>query len=280
MAKEEFNINVLKCNHISVLNDIKTNGCNCNHWKMLCPSEGIVTITAGSSVYEIGKGNIAFLSPKEFHCIKENVNSNYIFLDFEGQGSLLDKLSGTVFAISEREQLLIDDIVDIIDNSEDPIYNQQISSIIGLLFLRCCKKDAMPSDAFKERDVVLFAKAVDILSHSIQSQISVEELALELKISLSHLKRIFTRFTTLGVHEYFTYLKVEHAKELLKAGETVTQTAQLSGFSNQAYFSAAFKRITGVTPKEFAGDIKVIRQQKPKNSSNLTKERDLPNYLL
>ena len=57
----------------------------------------------------------------------------------------------------------------------------------------------------------------------------------------------------------FNDLKIEYAKELLSAGHSVTQTAALAGFANQAYFSAAFKRITGRLPKEYFGDQRAPR---------------------
>ena len=90
-----------------------------------------------------------------------------------------------------------------------------------------------------------------IESFCIDSNVSVSDLADRLNISISNLKRLFAKYTNIGVHEYYTFLKIAQAKELLRQGKTVTDTAELTGFANQAYFSAAFKRITGKTPKEY-----------------------------
>ena len=79
------------------------------------------------------------------------------------------------------------------------------------------------------------------------------------------------------MHEYYTFLKIALAKELLRQGETVTATARNTGFANQAYFSAAFKRVMGITPKEYAGNKTTVAY-----SSKTTQQtnKELPNYLL
>ena len=71
----------------------------------------------------------------------------------------------------------------------------------------------------------------------------------------------------MGVHEYFTLLKITNAKSLLKSGESVTKTAEICGFANQAYFSAAFKRVTGLSPKEYAPQREKTPRQAPRTAT-------------
>jgi AraC-like DNA-binding protein len=46
-------------------------------------------------------------------------------------------------------------------------------------------------------------------------------------------------------------VQIEHAKELLRSGRTVSDTATTLGFSACSNFSYAFRRAVGIPPKEF-----------------------------
>ena len=55
----------------------------------------------------------------------------------------------------------------------------------------------------------------------------------------------------MGVMHYYNSLKMEYAKKLLLEGHSVNYIADKLNFSTQAYFSAAFKKYTGVSPLSF-----------------------------
>ena len=50
--------------------------------------------------------------------------------------------------------------------------------------------------------------------------------------------------------EYFNRLKIEKAKQYLKEGNSVKETALRLGFYDTNYFSTVFKRITGNSPNK------------------------------
>ena len=55
----------------------------------------------------------------------------------------------------------------------------------------------------------------------------------------------------MGVHKYYTKLRIKTSAELLRDGDNVTDVAEKLGFGTQCYFSAVFKRETGISPTEF-----------------------------
>lgn len=69
-------------------------------------------------------------------------------------------------------------------------------------------------------------------------------------MSQATLKRIFARYTGIGIHKYFLQLKIKSATELLQSGMNVCQTSEKLGFSSQCYFSTVYKRETGKSPSE------------------------------
>jgi AraC-like DNA-binding protein len=157
--------------------------------------------------------------------------------------------------------------------------------LLAQALLLCCTPENKQEPSAASRDGALFSRAVAYLKDRAAEQVSVNELAEYLEISLSHLKRIFARFAGKGAKEYFNDLKMEYAKELLVAGRSVTQTAEEAGFANQAYFSAAFKKTVGQSPKQFSMQYAqtgapVSPKAPKKKKQQPQNKRDLPSYLL
>ncbi len=282
---KEFNISSrLRVSDIlSAVDDCNTDHvcASCDCWEMLYVSHGKLEITVENMVFELSQGTIACFPPEEFHCIRETRNAAYMLIAFRATGAALSSLAGVTHILSAEEESLIKHIRNGIHSTKDALLCQQLYAALELLLLLCCAKEKQtPTTVGK--DATLFSKAGALLQQHIQEQPSVAELADMLDISLSHLKRLFARYALIGVHEYFTALKISYAKTLLKGGESVTRTAMLAGFSNQAYFSAAFKRITGISPKEFSGGPAASllpKKQMPKTKLQ-TQAAELPSYLL
>lgn len=77
---------------------------------------------------------------------------------------------------------------------------------------------------------------------------SIEEIAKIVGVSQAGLKRIFKKYSGLGVHKYFLKLKLKLAAKMLEDGFSVTDTAEKLCFSSQGYFTKTFKRETGILP--------------------------------
>lgn len=81
---------------------------------------------------------------------------------------------------------------------------------------------------------------------------SLGELAALCGISESHLARAFKAATGWQIHRYIAEERLKTAKTLLAGGDcSCEQVALRLGFKSPAYFSTAFRRMTGKTPSEF-----------------------------
>ncbi len=230
-------------------------------------------ITLGSRVYKLNFGSVVVALPNEFCYIKEQekVLAYSFKTDFNlpGGASVLEEQSLTVFSsiLSLNDSAILFPYIELLLN----FYNSSTA--------------ITPENS---RNIERFADAVDILNQKVLGQISVPDLAERLGISLAQVKRLFSEFCGVGAHDYFNLIKIVKAKEFLVSGHSVTTTAELTGFANQAYFSAAFKRIAGVSPKEFSMEkqnggspAKRVNAKKPqKKSEQPTVRQELPSYLL
>ncbi|GLS98961.1 hypothetical protein GCM10007897_03390 [Sphingobium jiangsuense] len=81
---------------------------------------------------------------------------------------------------------------------------------------------------------------------------SVAELAAECGLSTRHFFRQFKAATGQTLTRYATDRKIDRAKQLLRrAGPVIKVIAWDCGFDSAAAFSAAFRKATGLTPRQF-----------------------------
>jgi YesN/AraC family two-component response regulator len=63
----------------------------------------------------------------------------------------------------------------------------------------------------------------------------------------------------ISVMEYFTMLKIEEAKLLIREGDyNFTQISRILGYQSVHYFSRLFKKKTDMTLSEYASSVKAL----------------------
>lgn len=99
-------------------------------------------------------------------------------------------------------------------------------------------------------------KALRYIESNLTSELSLEKVATEVKFAPSYFHKLFKASTGKPLHQYIEDMRIEKAIDLLITTEmTLTQIAYECGFSSQSYFSYAFKRHTGMTPRAYARKI-------------------------
>ena len=59
---------------------------------------------------------------------------------------------------------------------------------------------------------------------------------------------------------YLIKCRIEKAKKLLGSTDmSIMKVSMMSGYSNPAYFTKHFKRITGITPKEYRAQLEDLK---------------------
>ena len=79
------------------------------------------------------------------------------------------------------------------------------------------------------------------------------QVASLLGVSVGHLSSSFKRQTGKNFMDYVTEYKVERAKELMDSGNgyMVYEIADMLGFDTPFYFSRVFKKVTGLSPRDY-----------------------------
>lgn len=102
-----------------------------------------------------------------------------------------------------------------------------------------------------------FLQMIAYINEHYTQDISLTQMGEELHLNNNYLSQIFKRETGITFSKYIVNLRIEKAKELLATGNySIGKTAQEVGFNDYFYFLKTFKRITGMTPRQYCmGDV-------------------------
>ncbi|WP_110948106.1 AraC family transcriptional regulator [Pseudomonas bohemica] len=99
------------------------------------------------------------------------------------------------------------------------------------------------------------AIAKELIASQLDGNLSVERIAQECSLTRSHFSRAFKQATGVAPHAWLLQVRVERARELLRALPPIpmTQIAEQCGFADQPHLTRVFTRLTGETPSAWRG---------------------------
>lgn len=113
----------------------------------------------------------------------------------------------------------------------------------------CCENLQCYRQDYKQqtvKDIQNYIKA------NINKHLSLNEVAALFNFNPSYLSRLFSQYTGEGFVEYITRERIVTAKEMLATGQgKVYEVAAKLGFENAFYFSKVFKKVEGISPREY-----------------------------
>ena len=100
------------------------------------------------------------------------------------------------------------------------------------------------------------ARVIDYIHANTDANVSLVAMAQIARVSPSHFVLLFAKATGLTPHQYVLRARIDRAKLYLKDEELgIAEVSRLTGFRTQEHFTKVFRRIVGVTPREFRSAI-------------------------
>jgi two-component system response regulator YesN len=88
--------------------------------------------------------------------------------------------------------------------------------------------------------------------HLSDSELSLDHVAAHINMSRNYFCTVFGKITGVSFSNYLTNCRILKAIELLSTTDLkIYQISDAVGYKNQTWFSTAFKRVTGKSPKDF-----------------------------
>jgi AraC family transcriptional regulator len=131
-----------------------------------------------------------------------------------------------------------------------------IESLANLLAVHLLRHSLAPRRTERGPDGTMprgrLRAVVEYIEEHLDAGPRLEELAGVAGLSPYHFARQFKAATGLPPHQFVILRRVERAKQLLRGGELpLAEVAAHAGFSGQSVFGQHFKRLVGVTPRQF-----------------------------
>lgn len=123
--------------------------------------------------------------------------------------------------------------------------NGEIDNLFGIDMKKFIEKFHISDD-----DEVI-KKAVEYLDKNYFEDITRSEVAKVVCLDSAYFSKYFKRKTGVNFYDYFLYVRITKAIELMKNGYNISQISNMVGYSNIRYFEQKFKKFTSYSPKEY-----------------------------
>ncbi len=292
LLQSQFDIEkIYTIHYFEYMNDFSFQGESHNFWEFLYVDKGAVEITAGKIPHRLEKGEIVFHQPNEFHKVTADgkIAPNLIVVSFECKSPHMEFFRNKILKLDETERNLLGIIISearetFAGRLDDPYQEEMLlkdSTPFGSLqvirlslerfLIHIIRRYRTPfyteknssvrfSKTIKSKnDQEIFTRVTEYLNLHLAEKLTIERICKDNLIGRSQLQKIFQEQSGLGIIEYFSKMKIDAAKHMMRSNRlNFTQISEKLGYSSIHYFSRQFKKISGMTPSEYISSIKAL----------------------
>lgn len=246
-------------------------------WELVYADKQSIIVTAGAEEILLPMGHLYLHRPNEFHNLRcDGVKAaNSVIVSFDCRCPELMNIAGVVIGCTPQEKQLLGAII---EEAE-----QAFSTPLGLSYTRRMQKSGRGAFGCEQliclyleqllihlirgnrRSVLprkpesntLLIRVCEYLEKSVEQPLHFGDVREKFNVSASVLKKVFREHMNCGVMEYFNRLKVDAAKEMIRESDlNFTEIADRLSFNTSQYFTTVFRRVSGMTPSEYAASVR------------------------
>lgn len=290
--RDEIVINrIYSLHYFEYMSDFSFEGESHNFWEFCYVDKGTVGVMSNQTFHVLKKGDISFHKPNEFHNVQANGQTapNLVVISFACHDKAMDFFKDRILQLDEFERNLLANIIiegkNIFGSHLDNPYllalrakdtppfgsEQLIKLYLEHFLLHIIRRNTLtpihnenhalyfPKTTKSKNDSEVFERITHYLETHISSHITIEQICKDNLIGRSQLQKLFQEKAGCGIIDYFSKLKINTAKYMIRNGRlNFTQISEQLGYTSIHYFSRQFKKITGMTPTEYASSIKAL----------------------
>ena len=235
-----------------------------NHWEITIVDTGKLHTTIDNVEYTLSNSQLIFYAPGQYHKqMTRNETCSYltIIFDMDIPERYKERLTNKVFDLNSVTKESID--IFIRSNDFNHAYDADMMMVsiekIIIDLLRTTSNSHKKSSGTpmqQKFESELLNEILLYINENTYSPFNVEELCSTFAISRSSLQSLFRKYLHIAPKEYISNIKLEKSKLLLRESKyTISEIANILGFSSIHYFSRLFKQEYGVTPSEYSKKI-------------------------
>lgn len=219
-------------------------------WTIQYVLAGSGTVIKDGKIFQVHKNEIFILRPGETIELTADTQDPWVYI-WVGFRSKIDMPKiiheKDHFPCRELENLFLE-IANCNSSANRPLEPLLISYIWKFIFWM--EKLSNPSDKGYTASEAYVQRTLQLI-HNNYANFSVDILTKELHLSRNHISRIFKATMGMTLQDYHTEIRMREAKKFLLNGYNVSRTAIMTGYSDIASFSRAYKKYYKFTPREY-----------------------------
>ena len=224
--------------------------------------KGVRELACGGEKYITREGDLFTLNPHEPHGCRSYDGKPF---SYRGIGVLPDvmraamrEITGQAILPRFRERILsqselacsLRDLHAMIVQEDKEFRKEEIFlMLLGQLLRENAGETPLP-DAYKDESDI-GAVCAYLEEHS-GEPVSLDQLGEVAGLSKYYLLRSFTKQKGISPYRYLETIRIAKARKLLERNVPMIEVALQTGFADQSHFSRFFKRLIGVTPRQYA----------------------------
>ena len=249
-------------------------------WELVYIDRGECEIIAGERRFHLKQGEMYFHKPHEAHMIKtvKGVAPNIFIMVFSSTSNAMRYFENRKISTSMLTKQHIAAIIHEASSTFDlPFNNPQMGMLkpkadgglwagqqsilirLELMLIELIREnhyyESTSKKMFFSKDIIedeFVLKIIAFMESRLYGKFTMDELSQEFSFGKTYISRRFTKACGYSIIDYFTKMKVNEAKKLVRESKfNFFEISEKLMFSNSHYFSTVFKKHTGMTPSQY-----------------------------
>ena len=281
-VKKTVNVNkIVTVHYFELTKDFEYPPESHNFWELHYLDKGHLFCYADNKKNELFQGDLILYKPMVEHCLStdKNTSSNLFVISFDCTIDKSKNFSNSKYKLTYYEKSLISKIFEeanktfILEKLEPsltkmklnpcpPIGSMQvISNTLEELLIRLMRRQFDTNTSTNKLNITYDDKIVNdlikFLNENLTKKISLLDISNKMGYGKTFLCTRFKKTVGKTIFRYLNELLIEEAKKLIREDKenTLSYISDLLNFNDPAYFSSVFKKITGMSPKEYSKTI-------------------------
>jgi AraC-like DNA-binding protein len=222
--------------------------------------EGRLETSSGGN-YNLRSGDMFLLFPGEWHTYYPDVRTGWkeYWIGFNG-ADICHRVSQGFFSVRKPiyrigyNEAIIELYQEAIRAAtrQESCFQQHLAGIVnhilGIMFMASNRKNFQPRSDLS----IMIDKARVFMQESIESDITMPDVAEYLNVSYTTFRHAFKKYTGISPAQYFINLKIHRAKEMLRGtSASIKEISYTLRFESPEHFATTFRKKTGTSPTDF-----------------------------
>jgi AraC-like DNA-binding protein len=255
-------------------------------WEIHYVDKGTAISQEGEDQYVLGQGDVLFHKPNAYHRLKANgqIAPNVCVISFVCNSKEMRFFEDKKFHLSAELSTLLRSFFDeahatfeishttpelkkLARRQDGPVGGLQMLKLYLEAFLLLLFRETKAQNS-KIRAVLsaqeypdsVVNEIIGYMRENVTQKLSLTDICMRFRYGKTYLCSRFRAVTGKTILHFFTEMKIAAAKQMIRdARDGAGRFSQISdtlNFSTPAYFYTTFKKVTGMTPSEYAASIR------------------------